>query len=86
MRILALSGSLRADSHNAALLRSAAELLPGDAELELFDGLRDVPPYDEDDDVEPAPAAVAHLRNAIAGADAILFATPEYNHSIPGQL
>ena len=45
-----------------------------------------MPPYDEDDDVEPAPAAVAQLRDAIAGADAILFATPEYNHSIPGQL
>jgi chromate reductase len=86
MKILAISGSLRADSHNSALLRSAAELFPEDVELELFDGLRAVPPYDEDDDVEPAPAAVAQLRDAIAGADAILFATPEYNHSIPGQL
>ena len=45
-----------------------------------------MPPYDEDDDVEPAPAAVAELRDAIAGADAILFATPEYNSSIPGVL
>jgi chromate reductase len=45
-----------------------------------------VPPYDEDDDVEPAPVAVAELRDAIAGADAILFATPEYNQSVPGQL
>ena len=45
-----------------------------------------MPPYDEDDDVEPAPAAVADLRDAIAGADAILVATPEYNHSLPGQL
>ena len=61
-------------------------LLPDDVELELWDGLRAVPPYDEDDDVEPAPAAVADLRDAIAGADAILFATPEYNHSVPGQL
>ena len=86
MKILAISGSLRADSHNSALLRSAAELFPDDAELEFYDGLKAVPPYDEDDDVEPAPAAVAHLRDAIAGADAILFATPEYNHSIPGQL
>ena len=86
MKILAISGSLRADSHNSALLRSAVELFPDDVELEFFDGLRAVPPYDEDDDVEPAPAAVAHLRDAIAGADAILFATPEYNHSIPGQL
>ncbi len=86
MKILAVSGSLRADSHNAALLRAAVEFLPDDVELELFDGLRAVPPYDEDDDVVPAPAAVAELRDAIAGADAILFSTPEYNHSVPGQL
>ena len=79
MKVLGISGSLRSDSHNTALLRAAAELLPGDVELELWDGLKAVPPYDEDDDVEPAPAAVADLRDAIAGADAILFATPEYN-------
>ncbi len=86
MNILAISGSLRGDSHNTALLRAAGGLLPDGVELDLFDGLRAVPPYDEDDDVEPAPAAVADLRDAIAGADAILFATPEYNHSLPGQL
>ena len=86
MKVLGISGSLRSDSHNTALLRTAAELLPGNVELELWDGLKAVPPYDEDDDVEPAPAAVADLRDAIAGADAILFATPEYNQSMPGQL
>ncbi len=86
MKVLGISGSLRRDSHNTALLRAAAELVPGGVELELWDGLRAVPPYDEDDDVEPAPAAVTELRDAVAGADAILFATPEYNHSIPGQL
>jgi chromate reductase len=86
MKVLAISGSLRRDSHNAKLLLAAAELLPGGVELELWDGLKAVPPYDEDDDVEPAPAAVTELRDAIAGADAILFATPEYNHSVPGQL
>jgi chromate reductase, NAD(P)H dehydrogenase (quinone) len=86
MKVLAISGSLRRDSHNTSLLRAAAELLPEDVELELWDGLKAVPPYDEDDDIETAPAAVADLRDAIAGADAILFATPEYNHSIPGQL
>jgi chromate reductase len=86
MKVLGISGSLRRDSHNSALLQTAAELLPGDVELELWDGLKAVPPYDEDDDVEPAPAPVADLRDAIAGADAILFATPEYNHSVPGQL
>jgi chromate reductase, NAD(P)H dehydrogenase (quinone) len=86
MKVLAVSGSLRRESHNTKLLLAAAELLPRDVELELWDGLKAVPPYDEDDDVEPAPAAVTELRDAIAGADAILFATPEYNHSIPGQL
>ena len=86
MRILAISGSLRRDSHNTSLLRAAAELLPPGVELELWDGLRDVPPYDQDDDVEPAPPAVAALRAAVAGADAVLFATPEYNSSIPGAL
>ena len=86
MKVLAFSGSLRSDSYNTKLLRAAARLLPDGAELELWDRLREVPPYDEDDDVEPAPAAVAALRAAIAGADALLFATPEYNSSIPGQL
>jgi chromate reductase len=61
-------------------------MLPDDVELELWDGLKEVPPYDEDDDVSPAPAAVARLRAAIAGADALLIATPEYNSSLPGQL
>jgi chromate reductase len=86
MRILGISGSVRQASWNTKLLRSAAELLPDGVELELWTGLKAVPPYDEDDDVEPAPAAVADLRGAIAGADAILFATPEYNSSIPGVL
>jgi len=86
MNVLGISGSLRRESHNTSLLRAAAELLPDGVELELWDGLKAVPPYDEDDDVEPAPAAVAQLRDTIAGADAILFATPEYNHSVPGQL
>jgi chromate reductase len=86
MRVLAISGSLRRDSHNMTLLRAAAEVLPSPAEIEFFEGLREVPPYDEDDDVQPAPPAVRRLREAIASADAVLFATPEYNASIPGQL
>jgi chromate reductase len=86
MKVLAISGSLRSDSHNSKLLRVAGELLPRDVELEIWDGLKAVPPYDEDDDTELAPAAVTRLRDAIAGADALLFATPEYNSSIPGQL
>ena len=86
MRVLGISGSLRRDSHNLALLRAAADALPPGAELEIFEGLADVPPYNEDDDVQPAPAAVARLRAAIADADAVLISTPEYNHSLPGQL
>src|SRR5581483_5052719 len=86
MRILGISGSLRVGSHNTRLLHAAAGLLPDGVELELFEGLRDVPPYDEDADVEPAPAAVARLRAAIADADALLISTPEYNSSVPGQL
>jgi chromate reductase, NAD(P)H dehydrogenase (quinone) len=86
MRILGVSGSLRADSHNRKLLRAARELLLDGVELEIWDGLKAVPPYDEDDDREPAPAAVARMRSDFASAEAVLFATPEYNASVPGQL
>jgi len=86
MRVLGISGSLRRDSHNLALLRAAADALPPGAELEVFEGLADIPPYNEDHDVAPAPTEVARLREAIAAADAVLIATPEYNHSLPGQL
>ena len=86
MKILGVSGSLRRDSYNTQLLRAAAELLPEGVDFELFHELKAVPPYDEDDDVDPAPPGVAHLRTTIADADAVLFATPEYNSSIPGVL
>ena len=86
MRILGISGSLRRESYNTKLLKAAAELTLDDVELEIWDGLKAVPPYDEDDDRDPAPAGVSQLREAIAGADAVLFATPEYNSSIPGLL
>jgi len=87
MRILGISGSLRRDSHNRRLLLEAAELFPAGTELELFGGLKAVPPYDEDDDREDeVDPAVSDLRDAIARADAVLIATPEYNSSVPGQL
>ena len=86
MTILGISGSLRRDSHNTRALRAAADYVGEGVALEVWDGLKAIPPYDEDDDGPTAPAAVAELRSAIAGADAVLFATPEYNASIPGQL
>jgi chromate reductase len=86
MRVLGISGSLRRDSHNAALLRAAAERLPAGAELTLYEGLGEVPPYDEDVEAGGVPDAVSDLRKAIRAADAVLIATPEYSHSIPGQL
>ncbi|HEX8751982.1 MAG TPA: NAD(P)H-dependent oxidoreductase [Solirubrobacterales bacterium] len=87
MRVLGISGSLRRDSYNSALLRAAAERLPAGAELIEFEGLREIPPYDADlEEREGAPAAVAELRAAVREADAVLLATPEYNHSIPGAL
>jgi chromate reductase len=86
MRILAISGSLRGGSHNTALLRASSELLSSDDELTLWEGLAGIPAYDQDDDVMPAPAPVAALRDAVAAADAVLIATPEYNSSIPGAL
>jgi len=86
MRILGISGSLRRDSLNSALLRTAAERLPAGVELVTFDRLAAAPPFNEDDEAGPAPDPVRELREAIRGADAVLIATPEYNHSLPGQL
>jgi chromate reductase len=85
MKVLGLSGSLRAGSHNTRLLRAAAQLLPPGAELVEFDGLKAIPPYDEDDEAAGHDAVTA-LREAMDAADAVLVSTPEYNHSLPGQL
>src|SRR5919108_6137690 len=87
MKVLGISGSLRRDSHNTKLLRAAAALLPPGAELELWEGLKAVPPYDADDDTgEPRAWILRSLAGAIEEADVVLISTPEYNHSIPGQL
>lgn len=85
MKVLGVSGSLRRASHNRKLLRAAAALLPPEASLVEYQGLKAIPPFDEDDELAPGPA-VADWREAIEQADAIVFATPEYNSSIPGQL
>jgi len=86
VRILGISGSLREGSLNTQLLRAAADVVPFGVELELFDELELVPPYNEDRDTDTPPDAAARLRERIAAADALLIATPEYNGSIPGQL
>ncbi|MDQ6822635.1 MAG: NADPH-dependent FMN reductase [Solirubrobacteraceae bacterium] len=85
MRVLGVSGSLRRGSHNRQLLRAAAKLLPPGTEFVEFDGLKAIPPFDEDDEAT-GDLGVQAWRSAIGRADAILFATPEYNSSIPGQL
>ena len=85
MNVIGLSGSLRAGSHNAKLLRAAGDLLPPEADLTLYEGLKSIPPFDEDDE-HTRPDSVQALFDAIAAADAVLVSTPEYNHSIPGQL
>ena len=84
-RILGIPGSLRVKSYNRKLLQAAQELAPSKVEVELWDGLKRVPPFDEDDELDPG-AAVLELRNAIGQADAVLIATPQYNGSLPGQL
>jgi chromate reductase, NAD(P)H dehydrogenase (quinone) len=86
MRILAVSGSLRESSYNTSLLRAAIEAAPEGVELELWEGLGELPLYDEDLEGADAPESVRRLREAWEAADAILFATPEYNGSVPGGL
>lgn len=81
--IAGIAGSLRAGSYSRVLLRAAACDLPPDVRLTIWDGLERVPPYNEDLEAGPAPAAVAGLRHLVADADAVLIATPEYNGSSP---
>ena len=84
MRLLAISGSLRRRSYNSALLDAAsAECGPG-VEFVFWKGLNTIPAYNED--VDQVPLSVALLKTEIQAADAILFATPEYNASVPGAL
>ena len=87
MKLLAISGSLRQGSHNTDLLRGAAAAAPDGVDIELYHGLKEIPPYDADDDVPgDQPLAVQRFKEALGGADGILISTPEYNSSIPGVL
>lgn len=85
MKILAISGSLRAASLNSALLRAAARLAPAGIALELFGGLGDLPLFNPDIEAD-APAAVANFRAQLLAADAVLIASPEYAHGITGAM
>ena len=87
MRVLGISGSLRRGSHNTALLGHAGELIEAEgADFAIYDTWREVPIYDADLDVERPHAAVVRMREAVREADAVFFATPEYNSSVPGGL
>jgi chromate reductase len=82
--ILGFAGSLRKASYNAAALRMAQQLAPPEARVDIFD-LKDLPLYNQDDDERP-PSRVVELKARVRSADAILFATPEHNYSIPAAL
>jgi chromate reductase len=84
VHILGIAGSLRKASYNRAALRAAANLVPKDVSLDIFE-LDGIPGFSEDEEKNP-PAKVADLKNRIRAADAILIVTPEYNYSIPGVL
>jgi len=85
MRILGISGSLRRGSHNRKLLRAAAGALPSGVDFVEWNGLAELPAFDEDREMTPAEPVRAFL-DLIASADALLIATPEYNASLPGAL
>ncbi|GAA2761885.1 NAD(P)H-dependent oxidoreductase [Streptomyces paradoxus] len=87
VRILALVGSLRAGSHNRQLAEAAVKLAPEGAEVNLYEGLAEIPFYNEDIDVEGSvPAAATRLRDAANAADGLILFTPEYNGTIPAVL
>lgn len=85
IHVLAIAGSLRRGSYNRATLRAARELAPEGMEIEIFARLGEIPPFNQDLEDDP-PEVVADLKEQIRAADAVVFATPEYNFSIPGVL
>lgn len=84
--VCGIAGSLRRGSYNHALLRVAGALAPAGMELRIFDRMAEIPLFNEDVEAEGDPEPVQALKQAIAEADALLFATPEYNHGVPGVL
>jgi chromate reductase, NAD(P)H dehydrogenase (quinone) len=86
LKVLGLCGSLRRGSFNRMALKAAAELVPSGTSIDIYDGLADIPPYNDDVREKGYPAPAQALRERIAAADAVLFVTPEYNYSVPGVL
>jgi chromate reductase len=86
MHVVGISGSLRAGSYNRLLLHAAAAELPAGTVFDEWSGLATLPAYDDDRDGSSQAPSVVALRRLLDGADAVLIATPEYNHSIPGAL
>jgi chromate reductase, NAD(P)H dehydrogenase (quinone) len=86
LRILAICGSLQAESGNLALLKTAAASMPPGVELVLFDGLRDLPHFNPDFEASGVPESVTTWRLAMAESDAVLISAPEYGFSLPGAL
>ena len=86
MRILAISGSLQAQSSNTALLGVARDIAPADVDVSVYEGVASLPHFNPDLDREPALPAVSSLRLEVQRADAVLIATPEYAHAMPGAL
>lgn len=86
MKILAISGSLRASSSNTAMLRAAAALAPSTIELTLFEGIGNLPHFNPDIDGETVSPFVTEFRTALRTADALIFSVPEYAHGVPGVL
>ncbi len=86
LTVCGIAGSLRQKSYNRALLRAAVELAPEGMEVRIFDRMAEIPPYNQDVEADGDPEPVAALKQAIDEADALLIATPEYNHGVPGVL
>ena len=85
VKILAISGSIRKESTNWALLRAAAEATPQDVELTLYEGMGELPIFSPDHTEQP-PAVVVELRAALLESDGLLISAPEYAHGVPGGL
>jgi NAD(P)H-dependent FMN reductase len=86
IRLLAVSGSLRAVSTNTTLLKAAMRLAPAGMVVELFEGLGELPHFNPDLDTDPLPAAVAAWRARVTASDGLLISSPEYARGIPGSL